>query len=721
MAYFSRIWTTDMKIHLKIGLYRQYFSKPGTMNDQQQQPPQPPELQPPGRKKRTATQLKNSEEPQEIDFNHNGQHSGDNQIGFRNECGVLTRSHISINYQTWKKVPKAERDMLWLTIKRRWKFQNNEHKEDVLKVCNTAWKSFKKRLKRDFMDKERDPLPIFPYLDPGTWEKFKAERYSKEFKVISDKARANAKLQKNPARLGPHGYQGKRAQWEKDIASGGLASELYKIKSQRSRDYVMGRLSKDESGSYKTPPNIQPILTELVDVEAQISQGDWVPGPGEDSLTAVLGREHPGWTRGVGHTVGVRKAMLGFDQNKKKMQDKEAMDEMRAKMENMTNRMEDMTNQITLLKTMIQESRKQVDVNVSSEVQNGSRDSTSALDSIMDPTPCELMLPYGAMDQKCATGLVFPYGNGLIHSLPLSENHLKVMIDQINTKFQVFPVPVATDEVNDLQGAVGQIIQWPRNGIVLTKAQRGKQPVLSSNLPQPTVGGGIKKNTPIQMNNKSRAVEALREQLKNIPLIRLVADYGVLEAGTFEFWVARDEIFCLLNKEKLDITIITVWQMILHSVARMKNKCAFLNPHRIHGTECQENPENVISYLVEAMRIYQGKQFLVAPYLQSEHWVLLVICTRNRTGYILDSLRSPTLKPVDTYYLLKKHVDTAFARYGKDISNPISWTLAECNQQPGDWECGYYVMKWMLDFVMSGQHGFLSRTATPWNDETSFS
>lgn len=120
-----------------------------------------------------------------------------------------------------------------------------------------------------------------------------------------------------------------------------------------------------------------------MDVEAQISQGDWVPGPGEDSLTAVLGREHPGRTRGVGHTVGVRKAMLGFDQNKKKMQDKEAMDEMRAKMENMTNRMEDMTNQITLLKTMIQESRKQVDVNVSSEVQNGSRDSTSALDSIM--------------------------------------------------------------------------------------------------------------------------------------------------------------------------------------------------------------------------------------------------------------------------------------------------------------------------------------------------
>lgn len=57
---------------------------------------------------------------------------------------------------------------------------------------------------------------------------------------ISEKARANAKLQKYPARLGPHGYRGKQAQWEKEIASGGLseelALELCKIKSQHSRD-----------------------------------------------------------------------------------------------------------------------------------------------------------------------------------------------------------------------------------------------------------------------------------------------------------------------------------------------------------------------------------------------------------------------------------------------------------------------------------------------------
>ncbi|CAI9288275.1 unnamed protein product [Lactuca saligna] len=231
-----------------------------------------------------------------------------------------------------------------------------------------------------------------------------------------------------------------------------------------------------------------------------MSQGDWVPEPGEDSLTAVLGREHPGRTRAVGHTVCPRKAM--HDSNKQVVD----------------NVSPGVTKQVAEVKAMMHESNKQVVDNVSPGFPNSSCDSMPAL---------------------------------------------------------------------------------------------------------------------------------------------------------------------------VAITII----VNLHLISRVKNKCSFLNPHRILGADCQENPEAVINYIVDEMRINQGKQFLIAPYLQSEHWVLFVISPHNRTGYILDSIRSPIQKPMDTYYLLKKQVDTAFARYKKDTSNPISWTLAECNQQPGDWECRYYVMK----------------------------
>ena len=88
---------------------------------------------------------------------------------------------------------------------------------------------------------------------------------------------------------------------------------------------------------------------------------------------------------------------------------------------------------------------------------------------MQDVTKCDLVLPYGEMNQKCATGMVFPYNDGLIHSRPLHENHLKVMIQVVEERFKGLPVPVMTDEVNFLEKAIGTVIQWPKIAIVLPK------------------------------------------------------------------------------------------------------------------------------------------------------------------------------------------------------------------------------------------------------------
>nr|KAJ0222087.1 hypothetical protein LSAT_V11C200066020 [Lactuca sativa] len=69
----------------------------------------------------------------------------------------------------------------------------------------------------------------------------------------------------------------------------------------------------------------------------------------------------------------------------------------------------------------------------------GSTPTLDALDAIKMPTPYELVLSYGELYQKCVNGLVFPYGNGLIHTLPLRENHIKVMIDDIDSRYENFP------------------------------------------------------------------------------------------------------------------------------------------------------------------------------------------------------------------------------------------------------------------------------------------
>lgn len=82
--------------------------------------------------------------------------------------------------------------------------------------------------------------------------------------VISEKAKASSRHNTNPAKVGPHGYRGNKLKWEQEMASGELEPQLYEIKSERGRDYVMGRRSKNASGSKTIPPSMKPIVNKMV-------------------------------------------------------------------------------------------------------------------------------------------------------------------------------------------------------------------------------------------------------------------------------------------------------------------------------------------------------------------------------------------------------------------------------------------------------------------------
>ncbi|KAL7612365.1 hypothetical protein Lser_V15G09295 [Lactuca serriola] len=332
-------------------------------------------------------------------------------------------------------------------------------------------------------------------------------------------------------------------------------------------------------------------------------------------------------------------------------------------------------------------------------------------------TCCDLVLPYGDMNQKCARGMVFPYNDGLIHSLPLRENHLKVMIDNIDERYKGIPVPVMTNEVGTLEDAVGTVIQWPRIAIVLSKEQQSKassqQQIQTTSARPSTAKAVMEKNMPNQKINKPRPIESLRDLLKTNLVVHVVADAGHLEAGAFDFSVTYEDYYRLLKKQTADLSIITTWQILLQLMLQKRmGKCAFLNPYKILGKACQETPIDVVNYLVDAMQLHHGK---------SMHWVLLVICPSNHIVYILDSLMKPMKNPVDNYYLLKL-LEKAFERYEKNTSIPIVWKLTECNQA-GVLErelSGHYVMNWIFDFVLNRQHGFPSRFGTLWNDKIAF-
>ncbi|CAH1430444.1 unnamed protein product [Lactuca virosa] len=86
----------------------------------------------------------------------------------------------------------------------------------------------------------------------------------------------------------------------------------------------------------------------------------------------------------------------------------------------------------------------------------------------------------------------------------------------------------------------------------------------------------------------------------------------------------------------------------------------------------------------------------------SRHWLLLVICPYQRTGYILDSIKKSG-NPTDSYKVIK-HVEKAVEMFNEDFetSHPMTWTIADCNQQSSNWECGYYVLKWCVNLSCIG-------------------
>ncbi|CAI9281941.1 unnamed protein product [Lactuca saligna] len=203
---------------------------------------------------------------------------------------------------------------------------------------------------------------------------------------------------------------------------------------------------------------------------------------------------------------------------------------------------------------------------------------------------------------------------------------------------------------------------------LLTKEQRTKKQIPATSLLPTNARAGTNKNIPNKIASKARPIEYLRDGLKTNPVVNIVADSGILEVGTYDCLVTSEEYFRLLRKQTTNASILTAQQLILHSMFRTcMSKCAFLNPYNILGEACQKNPEGVVSYIVDSIRLHHGKLFL------------------------------------DTIFA------KAFMRYDKDSSTLIGWIFAECNQQLGGLESGHYVMRWMVDFLTTRQHGFPSK------------
>ncbi|XP_071697471.1 uncharacterized protein [Rutidosis leptorrhynchoides] len=115
-----------------------------------------------------------------------------------------------------------------------------------------------------------------------------------------------------------------------------------------------------------------------------------------------------------------------------------------------------------------------------------------------------------------------------------------------------------------------------------------------------------------------------------------------------------------------------------------------MNPYYICGTFITSDKNFVIKYLRTAFNSTQQSFF--APYNQNGHWVLVFISHTEYKGIILDSVNRTHKKMKDDYLI----TDCITQAWG-----PLQWNVVKCNQQPGSWGCGYYVLNWMHSIVHS--------------------
>ncbi|CAI9302872.1 unnamed protein product [Lactuca saligna] len=634
----------------------------------------------------------------QIEFNELGQTIGNNRFEFTTYCGVTVRTRISILKQ-WNEVPQPEIDELWLNIKTHWNIPNDDYKAQVLKVCNQQWRSYKSKLVK-FMDKHIDPLEKYPYLDKDMWNDFVKQKSKPEFKEIRVKATASVMMNKNPPRLGPQGYRGMRPRWEQEIESGVL-TKAHQISSERARDYIFARLKRDSSGALVVTPDMEPLVDNIVEKEKQVSQGDLEIRPGSDLLVKVLGPEHPGRIRAIGYNVGLKQSILGIKEKNRKKHEILDLKEMKAKQEEHAKSIADMEDKIASLRREIAKNNDGTVTSPSPVVNKTSLESTpavDALDKISVPTECELLLPYGMVQRRCAKGRVHPFGNGIVHSTPLQKDHVKVSVDIIYGDYHSLHIPVPTSDADNLGEALYSFIQWPRHAILLTKTSHSS-PSVEKDASPPTKKVASVMDNQVQQYQKKQAAKRLPtiakratqnfvtpKKLQGRPVIqswyntftsnKFVEDFhvesepGMFGPGRIETYIRHDVILEMLNSEEIDITCILWYQIVLHSI-------------------------------------------LATSGVNSRHWLLLVICPYQRTGYILDSIKKSG-NPTDSYKVIK-HVEKAVEMFNEDFetSHPMTWTIADCNQQLSNWECGYYVLKWMREFVMYRQYAFPNNL---WND-----
>ncbi|XP_074309652.1 uncharacterized protein LOC141644104 [Silene latifolia] len=124
------------------------------------------------------------------------------------------------------------------------------------------------------------------------------------------------------------------------------------------------------------------------------------------------------------------------------------------------------------------------------------------------------------------------------------------------------------------------------------------------------------------------------------------------------------------------------------------------------GTDKIVNDE-VIDYVECSLLKMRGVRIIFAPFYQGDHWFLAIICPLIHEAYFCDP-KATSKRDVSFKHLIQmRNAFRSFrAKAGSTLKSGLSmkWSNIVCHQQTENTECGYYVMRYMLDIVRRYQY-----------------
>ncbi|XP_056689180.1 uncharacterized protein [Spinacia oleracea] len=271
-----------------------------------------------------------------------------------------------------------------------------------------------------------------------------------------------------------------------------------------------------------------------------------------------------------------------------------------------------------------------------------------------------------------ADGNVEPWPNDLVHHTKMMETHYKVGVD---SEFGEIDLPVPTpDGLTKLGETEGSYLQWPKELVLFDDEEMVTPPPKKKAKPHHGKGsekgstkgscvlkkgsGSKNKDTSKSDNPIGSKVDGLRVEcellsymMSNMPKFSSALSHPAsifsYKKDTLTSVKSRD-ISEFLTKDFAGIKVLQVYMMYLYHeyICPLKlSHINFLCPDAISCAAMKKNRLSVIDYIKDAFLNERKKdvqsKFLLAPYHEGNHWVLIVLDLVLGLAYVFDSATPP--------------------------------------------------------------------------------